>query len=84
MIMVYDAYKRGWVDNAFPESDEFWLCEEPGPRVSKSCCRMARETNMTIFLRQENGEEPSDDQTYMPIYLLNAYFMYINSYSHIV
>lgn len=30
MIMVYDTFKRGWVDNTFPETDEFWLCEELG------------------------------------------------------
>ena len=30
MLVVFDSHKRGWVDNCFPDLDEFWLCDESG------------------------------------------------------
>lgn len=45
MVVVFDTHKRGWVDNCFPDLDEFWLCDEA--------------TNMTIFKLTEDGQEDS-------------------------
>ena len=30
MVVVYDTFKRAWVDNCYPDLDEFWLCDECG------------------------------------------------------
>ena len=27
MLVVYDGYRRAWVDNCFHEDDQFWLCD---------------------------------------------------------
>mmetsp|Transcript_31117 Transcript_31117/g.50122 ORF Transcript_31117/g.50122 Transcript_31117/m.50122 type:complete len:342 (-) Transcript_31117:566-1591(-) len=45
MVVVYDTFKRAWVDNCYPDLDEFWLCDETD--------------NKTIFSLNPAGEEDS-------------------------
>jgi len=45
MIVVYDTFKRAWVDNCYPDLDEFWLCDETD--------------NKTIFSVTADGQEDS-------------------------
>lgn len=45
MVVVYDTFKCAWVDNCYPDLDEFWLCDETD--------------NKTIFSLNPAGEEDS-------------------------
>ena len=36
MVVVYDTFKRAWVDNCYPDLNEFWLCDELQPQQTKA------------------------------------------------
>lgn len=40
MIVVYDTFKRAWVDNCYPDLDEFWLCDELQPKQTEAISRL--------------------------------------------
>lgn len=44
MIVVYDTFKRAWVDNCFPDLNEFWLCDELRPQQTEAIREMLEVT----------------------------------------